>query len=90
MQAQNRRPGHDVEAEELGYGDTLNGPIDRVLDDQDSQVDTGGQPSELQSDQRDSITLSNIGLTLEFFSSPGTSARMPMIEAKDIVPLSSA
>lgn len=47
MQAQNRRPGHDVEAEELGYGDTLNGPIDRVLDDQDSQVDTGGQPSEL-------------------------------------------
>jgi hypothetical protein len=50
MQAQNRRPGHDIEAEEFGYRDTLDGPINRVLDDKDSQIDTGGQPSELHSD----------------------------------------
>ena len=50
MQAQNRRPGHDIEAEEFGYGDTLDGPIDRVFDDKDGQIDTGGQPGELQSD----------------------------------------
>ena len=52
VQAQSRRPEHNVDSKELGNGDTLDRPVDGVLNDKDSEVNTGGQPSKLRTNER--------------------------------------
>jgi hypothetical protein len=47
MQSQHRTPETNVDAQVLGNRNTLDNPVGRVFDDQDSDVDTGGEPGVL-------------------------------------------
>jgi hypothetical protein len=47
MAAKDGRPEKDVGTKEFSDGNTLNGPVDGVLDNQDGDVDTSSEPSPL-------------------------------------------
>lgn len=48
MQSQHGTPETNVDAQVLGNRNTLDNPVGRVFDDQDGDVDTGGEPGVLE------------------------------------------
>ncbi len=88
VQRKDGAPQANVQAEILANRDSLNGPIGWVFDDQDCNVNTGRQPGILP--PKVSLYWKQWMLLLTCCAWRFKSSRMPIIEANDIVPLSSA
>jgi hypothetical protein len=46
--AERRRPEQNVDSEEFTNGHALNCPVDGIFDDENCEVNTGSEPSELE------------------------------------------